>query len=413
MPRSFSLKNKKIIVGISGGIAAYKTASLVRELIKAGAQVRVIMTHAAKSFITPLTMQVLSGAEVHEHLIDEKAEAGMGHIELARWADCLIIAPASANIISELAQGSAAHLLTTICLATSAPIFICPAMNKYMWLKPLVQKNIATLFEQGFSFIGPENGEQACGDVGLGRMSEPSAILLKLTDYFLPVKKVLKGCKVLITLGPTREYLDPVRYITNESSGLMGHSLAMSAFHAGAEVTVIAGPNALTFSKDLMLIPVITANDMYEAVDACVRDFDLFIATAAVSDYRPLKVSEEKIKKSEDKLQLSFVKNQDILAHVGLNQLCPFVVGFAAETHDFEAYAKNKLYKKKLDLIVANQVGLQGTGFNSVYNKVSVFDKTGENIHFDTMEKAELATHLIALIANKMKGEKNNEKSTS
>lgn len=394
-----SLKNKNILLGISGGIAAYKSAFLVRELKKIGANVRVIMTESAKSFITPLTMQALSGEEVRDSLLDTNAEAGMGHIELARWAELIVIAPASANLISELAYGSATHLLTTVCLASSAPIVLCPAMNKHMWQKPVVQRNIATVMQLGFECIGPDSGEQACGDFGVGRMSEVSDILPRLADYFKADADLsLKGKRVLITLGPTREYLDPVRYISNESSGLMGFSLAMAAFKAGASVCVVAGPTQMAFPDLIDVISITSADEMYNAVMDHIDRTDIFIATAAVSDYRVPKKSQQKIKKSGDELVLQLIKNKDILSSVGTNNLCDFVVGFAAETNDIAENAKKKLVSKNADLIVANQVGIDGNGFNSRENQVTVYGAEGQKVEFDKMKKELLAKQLIELI---------------
>ena len=394
------MRSKNIIVGITGGIAAYKSAQLVRALKKAGANVRVIMTQTAQSFIAPLTLQALSGEEVRDSIIDPKAEAAMGHIELARWADLIVIAPASANVISELAQGSANHLLTTVYLASSAPCVICPAMNKHMWAKEVVQRNIKTIKQLGIECIGPANGEQACGDVGLGRMSEVDDIVAQLPQYFQSTE--LAGKKVVLTLGPTREYLDPVRYITNESSGLMGFSLAMAAYKAGAEVTIIAGPTNLNYPNFLNVINVTSAHDMLEGVKSHINNADLFIATAAVSDYSAAQFEAKKIKKHDANLTLSLRKNPDVLAHVGLNKLCPFIVGFAAETHDVADNAKMKLESKALDLIVANQVGIENNGFNSDINKVTVYERGGNEIQFEKIPKLELAVKLIKLIVEKL-----------
>ncbi len=395
------MRNKNIIVGITGGIAAYKSAELVRALKLAGANVRVIMTQSAKAFITPLTLQALSGEEVRDSIIDEKAEAAMGHIELARWADLIVIAPASANLISQLAHGSASHLLTTVCLASSAACVICPAMNKHMWAKAVVQRNISIIKKFGIESIGPATGAQACGDIGFGRMSEVNDIVAQLSVYFRSSK--LQGKKVLITLGPTREYLDPVRYISNESSGLMGFSLAMAAFRAGAIVTVVAGPTNLRLPECLKVINISSAKDMLEAVKSNINGMDLFIATAAVSDYSATKFETQKIKKHDINLTLSLQKNPDVLAHVGLNKLCPFIVGFAAETNDVERNAKIKLKSKGADLIVANQVGIDNNGFNSSDNQVTVYGKNNELIEFKKLPKAILGEKLIELIVKKLK----------
>ncbi len=395
------LANKHIILGITGGIAAYKSAFLVRGLTKAGAQVRVIMTQGGKAFITPLTMQALSGEAVRDSLLDTEAEAGMGHIELARWADLIVIAPAGANVIAELAQGSACHLLTTVCLASTAKKVLCPAMNMHMWLNPAVQRNMTMLHELGFQSIGPEMGEQACGDVGLGRMSEVEAILPALTQCFQG--NALHGKSVLITLGPTREYLDPVRYVSNESSGQMGYALAMAAAHAGAKVTVIAGPTPINFSPKMKVHSVTSALEMFDAVNQRIGDADVFISTAAVSDYRCQDISTQKMKKtSENELILPLTKNPDIVAEVGLNRLCDFVVGFAAETHEIERFAKEKLVNKGLDLIIANQVGIEGNGFNSAENEVTLYGALGKKIAFKKMKKDALAHVLIDVIAQEI-----------
>lgn len=397
-----SLFYKRIIVGISGGIAAYKSALLVRALKQLGAEVRVVMTESAKAFITPLTLQALSGEQVRHSLLDETAEAGMGHIELARWADLILIAPASANLISEIAHGSACHLLTTVCLASNAKKMLCPAMNMHMWQNIAVQQNMQTVKSHGFDVIGPASGEQACGDVGLGRMSEVEDIIAYLQKP--STSQGLAGQKVLITLGPTREYLDPVRYITNESSGKMGHALAVAALKAGAEVTVIAGPTQLSMDTRLAVHQVVSTQEMFNKVQALVKKTNVFISTAAVSDYRTLDIEPHKIKKQQQAdMQLQLTKNPDIVAHVGNNQLCDFVVGFAAETEHLETYAKAKLSSKNLDLIVANIVGIEGNGFNCDNNKVVVFGKDNFSLPFHKKNKQILAYELIDVIAKRMR----------
>lgn len=404
------LLNRRIIVGITGGIAAYKSAYLVRSLKKLGAQVRVIMTESAKAFIAPLTLQALSGEVVRDSLLDEAAEAGMGHIELARWAEWIVIAPASANVISELAHGSASHLLTTVCLASNARKIICPAMNMHMWQNAFVQSNMLQLKHHGFEVIGPDSGEQACGDVGLGRMSEVEDIIA----YLLPAAQVdcLQGQKVLITLGPTREYIDPVRYISNESSGKMGYTLAVAAANAGASVTIIAGPTQLIFDEKFNVHQVVSAQEMFDTVLTLIDKTDVFISTAAVSDYRISEPQTQKMKKQQHEMQLQLAQNPDIVAHVGNNHLCPFVVGFAAETEHLEDYAKAKLVKKGLDVIIANLVGIEGNGFNSDENEVTMFCATGEDKFFQKKAKKALAIELVEVIAQKMRKKKNAESTT-
>ena len=393
------LCNRRILLGISGGIAAYKSAELVRLLKKAGADVRVIMTSGAMEFITPLTMQALSGNPVHHALLDPEAEAGMGHIELAKWADLLLIAPASANLIARLAQGMGNDLLTTVCLATDAPLCLAPAMNQAMWRDPMTQANMQRLMDahgDNLTVIGPDAGEQACGDVGPGRMMEPQVIAAAIADKF--ESGVLAGVSVVITAGPTREAIDPVRYISNHSSGKMGYALAAAARDAGARVTLISGPVNLPAPERVQVVHVTSALDMLQASQAELEHCQIFIASAAVADYRPAEVATQKVKKSTDELSISLVKNPDIVATVAAHQPHPFTVGFAAETQDVEHYARDKLARKNLDMIVANDVSRSDIGFNSDDNAVSVFWPDGQE-RFDTMNKHTLARNLIALIA--------------
>lgn len=393
-----SLYNKQILLGISGSIAAYKSADLVRNLREAGAQVKVVMTAAAKEFITPLTLQALSGNKVHHELLSEEAEAAMGHIELARWAELILIAPASADFIASLAQGRAHDLLTTLCLASTAPIMVAPAMNQNMWHNLATQANVTVLKQRQIKIIGPAAGAQACGDVGLGRMIEPNAIVTEISDFYSHQAALLAGKSVLITAGPTQEALDPVRYLTNHSSGKMGYAIAQAAVQAGAQVTLISGPTHLTVPEKVNCIRVTSTQEMYAAVMHHIDKKDIFIACAAVADYSPEKMAAEKIKKVSDHLTLSLKRNPDILSTVAALPKRPFVVGFAAETQNVFQHAKEKLLRKKLDMIVANEVG-QGKGFEADENALTVITANQEAIELPTDSKMNLARELVALIA--------------
>lgn len=395
------LCNRRILLGISGGIAAYKSAELVRLLKRAGADVRVIMTSGAMEFMTPLTMQALSGNPVHHALLDPEAEAGMGHIELAKWADLILIAPASANLLSRLAQGMGNDLLTTVCLATDAPLCLAPAMNQAMWRDPMTQANVARLqkaHNKKLTVIGPDAGEQACGDVGPGRMMEPELIATEVANMF--ESGALAGVSVVITAGPTREAIDPVRYISNHSSGKMGYALAAAARDAGARVTLISGPVNIPAPERVRMVNVTSALDMFNATKSELEHGQVFIASAAVADYRLASVAPQKVKKSTDTLTLELVKNPDIIAMVAAHVPHPFTVGFAAETQDVERYARGKLESKNLDIIIANDVSRSDIGFNSDDNAVSVFWPEGQQ-RFDTMNKHTLARELIALVADR------------
>ena len=395
------LCNRRILLGISGGIAAYKSAELVRLLKRAGADVRVIMTSGAMEFMTPLTMQALSGNPVHHALLDPEAEAGMGHIELAKWADLILIAPASANLLSRLAQGMGNDLLTTVCLATDAPLCLAPAMNQAMWRDPMTQANVARLQKahtKKLTVIGPDAGEQACGDVGPGRMMEPELIVVEVANMF--ESGALAGVSVVITAGPTREAIDPVRYISNHSSGKMGYALASAARDAGARVTLISGPVNIPAPERVRMVNVTSALDMFNATKSELEHGQVFIASAAVADYRLASVAPQKVKKSTDTLTLELVKNPDIIAMVAAHVPHPFTVGFAAETQDVERYARGKLESKNLDIIIANDVSRSDIGFNSDDNAVSVFWPEGQQ-RFDTMNKHTLARELIALVADR------------
>lgn len=347
-----SLTNKHVLLGITGGIAAYKSAELARLFIKAGAEVRVVMTRAATEFITPLTMQALTGNRVHLDLLDSEAEAAMGHIELARWADLVVVAPATADFLARATQSQADDILTTLILATPATIAIAPAMNQGMWAKPGVQDNVNALQTRGYHILGPAEGDQACGDVGPGRMLEPEQILTACAQLFST--GLLAGKHVLITGGPTREALDPVRFLSNHSSGKMAYALAGQAAAAGARVTLISGPVQLPTPDDVTRIDVESAAQMLDAVMEHVSGADVFIGVAAVADYRPESVAGEKIKKTADTLQLTLVKNPDIIREVAQLEQRPLVVGFAAETENIVANGEQKLAAKKLDLLFAN-----------------------------------------------------------
>jgi len=351
-PQEARLSNKRVLLGITGGIAAYKCAELARLLQKAGAEVRVVMTRAANEFITPLTLQALTGNRVHLDLLDADAEAGMGHIELARWADVILVAPASADFLARTVQGHAGDLLSTVLLATRAPVAVAPAMNQGMWDDPATQQNLATLRERGFAVFGPGAGDQACGEVGPGRMLEP-AQLLQLTAGLFDTG-LLDGVHFTITAGPTREAIDPVRYISNHSSGKMGFALAAQAAEAGARVTLIAGPVSLPTPDRVHRIDVVSASDMLEAVMSHCDPCDVFIGVAAVADYRPAEVQAEKIKKSAATMDLHLLRNPDIISEVAARQPRPLVVGFAAETREVEKQGREKMQRKGLDLLFAN-----------------------------------------------------------
>lgn len=374
-----TLAGKKILLGISGGIAAYKCAELTRRLIERGAQVQVVMTKAAKEFITPLTMQAVSGRPVSDSLLDPAAEASMGHIELAKWADLVLLAPATADLIARMSAGMGNDLLTTLVLATDSPVAVSPAMNQQMYRNIATQENIATLARRGMHIWGPAAGEQACGDVGPGRMLEPMQLVHLCEQFFQP--KLLEGKSILITAGPTREAIDPVRYITNHSSGKMGYALAIAAAQMGAKVTLVSGPVSLNTPVGVERINVSSAQEMHEAVMTHANKHDAFISCAAVADYRPQTIASQKLKKTEDndEMVINMVKNPDIVASVAaMTEKRPFTVGFAAETNDVETYARGKLTKKNLDMICANDVSVAGQGFNSNDNAITLYWPEGE-----------------------------------
>lgn len=394
------LANKRIIVGITGGIAAYKSAELVRRLQDHGAEVRVVMTEAAQAFITPLTLQALSGHPVHVDLLDTEAEAAMGHIELARWGDAIIIAPASADFIARFAHGHGNDLLTTLCLAARCPIAVAPAMNQAMWASAANSANIDTLKARGVPLFGPAAGSQACGDIGPGRMLEPDQIARHVADLF--EHQALTGKTVVITAGPTREPIDPVRFITNHSSGKMGYALATAAAEAGAKVLLISGPVNLACPDRVERITVTTAEEMLTA-SLNALPADIFIATAAVADYRPDQQASQKIKKQGkgEPITLTMVENPDIVATVAQQSPKPYVVGFAAETQDVLNYARGKIKRKNLNMIVANDVSQAGIGFNSDENAVTAIWPEQEKV-LEKASKQQIAAQLIKLIAEKM-----------
>ncbi len=394
------LRNKRIVLGVTGGIAAYKSAELTRELRRQGVEVHVVMTRAGQEFITPLTMQALSGNPVHTDLLDPAAEAGMGHIELARWADLVLVAPATADFMARMATGHGDDLLTTLCLATQAPISLAPAMNQGMWQDAATQQNIETLKERGVTLFGPAEGSQACGETGPGRMLEPVQLVESCAGMFSNQR--LTGKRVIITAGPTREAIDPVRYISNYSSGKMGFALAEAAAEAGADVLLVAGPVSLDTPERVTRQNVVSGLDMHKAVHENLNGQDIFISTAAVADYRPAEYASNKLKKDPENdsgMELKLVRNPDIVASVaaleGENR--PFTVGFAAETTDVIGYAMDKLRRKSLDMIVANDVSDERIGFNSDENAVTVLGANMEE-SLPKGSKRTVARQLIGLI---------------
>lgn len=392
--------DQNIVLGVSGGVAAYKSAGLCRRLLERGARVRVVMTRGAQAFVTPLTFQALSGNPVHTELLDEGAEAGMGHIELARWADLILIAPASANTMARLAAGMADELLSTVCLASSARLMLAPAMNQQMWAAPATAENVDRLLARGVHLIGPGFGDQACGDVGAGRMLEADEIADAVAALVNVADGALKGVAVLITAGPTREALDPVRFISNHSSGKMGYAVAAAAARLGAQVTLVSGPTALAKPARVQRVMVQSAQDMHQAVMQRIDSQQIFIAAAAVADYRPASAAEHKIKKSAAEEQLELVRTRDILADVAALAMAPFTVGFAAETDNLQEHARAKLVKKKVQMIAANQVGVSGRGFDANHNALTVIWADGSR-EFELQSKVQLASSLMDLVAER------------
>ncbi len=395
----FSLAGRRILLGVTGGIAAYKAAELVRGLTREGASVRVVMTRAAEEFITPMTLQALSGNPVRQGLFDSQHEAAMGHIELARWAELVLVAPASADFLARLTAGMADDLLATLCLATAAPIMVAPAMNQQMWRASATAENAATLKRRGILIVGPAEGEQACGDEGPGRMVEPAELVSRCIEHF--ANGPLSGVRVTVTAGPTREALDPVRYISNHSSGKMGFAVAAAAASMGAKVRLIAGPVALSTPAGVERVDVTSAAEMQEATLAAAGD--IFIGCAAVADYRPQSVAAEKIKKQGSDVTLSLQQNPDILASVAALSPAPFTVGFAAETENLKQYALDKLQRKGLDMIAANQVGAASSGgFNSDENELELY-WNGGGTSLPLMDKTTLAQRLLEVVVQRYK----------
>jgi phosphopantothenoylcysteine decarboxylase/phosphopantothenate--cysteine ligase len=388
---------KRVLLGVTGGIAAYKSPDVVRRLIERGAAVQVVMTAGAREFVQPLTFQAVSGREVRSDLWDETAERAMSHIELARWADLVLIAPASADFIAQLAHGMADNLLSTVCLATSAPLAVAPAMNRVMWANPATQANIATLRARGVHVFGPDSGSQACGETGEGRMMEPADIAAN-AFLVLPGEGPLQGRKVVITAGPTRERIDPVRFISNRSSGKMGYAVAQAARERGADVVLVSGPVNLAVPAGVRCVCVESAQQMHDAVMAEVAGADIFIGTAAVADYRPTTPHDIKIKKVSDNLELRMERTVDILAAVAQRADRPFTVGFAAETNDVEKHALAKLERKHLDLIAANEVG-DAKCFEQDDNALTLLWPGGGKLELGVAPKTELARKLLDVVS--------------
>ena len=401
-----SLANKNILLGVTGGIAAYKSAEIVRHLKKSGASVRVVMTRSAEEFITPLTLQALSGNRVSSELLDAEAEAAMGHIELAKWADGILIAPATANTIARLSSGRGDDLLSTVTLAFDGPISVAPAMNQAMWRDERTQENLKKLIDQDFGICGPGSGEQACGDVGLGRMLEPIDILDMFSLSFN--EGTLSGKKILITAGPTQEPIDPVRFITNRSSGKMGYSLVEAALESGANVTLISGPVNIEPPSNCNFVSIKTAEEMYDAVMHHISGMDVYIGTAAVSDYSPAKASDSKIKKdgSSSPMVLELKENQDILKSVSELEQRPYVVGFAAETNDLIKNAEKKLSNKNLDLIIANDVSNKDIGFDSDDNEVTLITEKEKHL-IERQNKRKVSKKIIDFISGRINDQNN------
>ncbi|MGN8199571.1 bifunctional phosphopantothenoylcysteine decarboxylase/phosphopantothenate--cysteine ligase CoaBC [Salinisphaera sp. RV14] len=395
-----ALAQRRVLLGVTGSIAAYKTPILVRRLVEAGAEVQVVMTPAAKRFVTPMTLAAVSGHPVRDDLWDESAELAMGHIELARWAELVLIAPASADILARLALGRADDLLTTLCLATTADMVVAPAMNHVMWAHPATRANMTALAERGVTIIGPDTGELAERESGAGRMSEPDAIRDALIARYSAARGALAGRRVVVTAGPTREALDPVRYLTNRSSGRMGYALAAACAAAGAEVTLVSGPTTLAAPAAVARIDVESAGQMYDAVMAAMPGADVFIGAAAVADYRPAEVAGDKIKKSDGDATLRLARTADIIAAVARAWPGAFTLGFAAETTGMEAAARDKRRRKGLSMIAGNVVG-PDQAFGRDDNELLVIWDGGEK-RLARAAKADLARDLVALIGERL-----------
>ena len=395
-----TLIDKNIIVAVTGGIAAYKSAEIVRQFKRVNAHIRVIMTPGSKEFIRPLTLQALSGNPVYSELLDEEAEMGMSHIELAKWADLILVAPASADFIADFTHGKADNLLGAVLLATSAKVVICPAMNSSMWLHHATKANVETLLKRDIKIIGPDIGIQACGDTGPGRMSEPTDIFKQCAQCFNA--KIFEGIKIIITAGPTREWLDPIRFISNQSSGKMGYAIAQAAVDAGAEVLLVSGPVDLIPPKKVQFHSAMTAQGMLDLVLEHIANAHIFISTAAVADYAPINIAKNKIKSDTKTISISLNKNKDIVKTVATEYPNVYVVGFAAETNNISDYARSKLVSKKLNAIIVNDVSRSDIGFNSDDNEVTWIDKETE-LEIPKMSKTQLAHKLIELINQKIK----------
>ncbi|PEZ81424.1 bifunctional phosphopantothenoylcysteine decarboxylase/phosphopantothenate--cysteine ligase CoaBC [Bacillus sp. AFS017274] len=400
------LIDKKVLLCVTGGIAVYKAAALTSKLTQEGAHVKVIMSESARKFVTPLTFQALSRNDVYTDTFDEKDSSVIAHIDLADWADIILLAPATANVIGKVANGIADDMITTTLLATEAPVWVAPAMNVHMYAHPAVQKNMETLRSFGYQFIEPGEGYLACGYVGKGRLEEPETIVEHLNRYFgerKSQKQPLKGKKYLITAGPTREAIDPVRYVTNHSSGKMGYALAEEAIEMGAEVTLITGPVNLKPPFKARVIPVESAADMYDAVFDQFDSSDVVIMTAAVADYKPKIYHAQKMKKQPGENVIEFERTKDILKELGENKTHQILVGFAAETNNVEEYARGKLVKKNADMIVANNVTVAGAGFGTDTNIVTIYDKDGSAIELPKMSKADIAKSILAEVSRMQK----------
>jgi phosphopantothenoylcysteine decarboxylase/phosphopantothenate--cysteine ligase len=400
------VSGKKILLCVSGGIAVYKACILTSKLVQAGAEVKVIMTDSAMEFVSPLTFQALSRNDVFYDTFDEKNSKVIAHIDLADWADIVLVAPATANVIGKLANGIADDMLTTTLLATSAAVWIAPAMNVHMYDHPAVKKNIQTLFDFGYQFVEPSEGFLACGYVGKGRLEEPEKIVNLLNHYFekIALGRPLNNVKILITAGPTREKIDPVRYFTNHSSGKMGYAIAEMAEKLGANVTLITGPTSLTPPEFVTTIHIESAQEMYDRVIELYSKADVVIKSAAVADYRPINTYEQKIKKQNDDLHIEMERTTDILKELGKLKTHQLLVGFAAETNNVEEYAKNKLETKNLDLIVANNVTYEGAGFGTDTNIVTIYDRNQESLELPLLSKQEVAKHLLEKVHVLLKG---------
>lgn len=393
------MMGKKILLCVSGGIAVYKAAALTSKLTQAGALVKVIMTESAIKFVQPLTFQALSRNDVYFDTFDEKDSSKIAHIDLADWADLVLVAPATANIIGKIANGIADCMVTTTIMATTAPVWIAPAMNVHMYDHPAVKRNISILHNYGYRFIEPSEGHLACGYVGKGRLEEPEKIVALLQDFFTEDSFGLKGKKILVTAGPTREIIDPVRFLTNRSTGKMGYAIAEEAGRLGADVTLISGPTAIKPPSNVKLIQVETAQQMYEQVMKYYRVTDIVIKAAAVADYRPITVYEQKMKKQEGDLAIKLERTIDILKTLGEQKEQQILVGFAAETENVQAYAEKKLNSKNLDMIVANNVKAQGAGFGVDTNIITIYTRSGEKIEFPLLSKQEAAKEILKKVA--------------